>query len=625
MGDLVHADDNNELSPHNDEEHQHAVTVGVNSNTINSMEEELLLANKTPEPCIVPTPHLPSQEEDEDCKYVGGNVTGIELDDTTLLPMDDTVSMSLAPTTHVVPTNNAIPTIPECKVHIEPLTPKRFNTTLPTSFKRNTPMNRRTRSGAASQKLIQKAAQGQQESSNIQEIVILRAENAVLKNAIHNLEQTVASQKNELLDFRAELKFLSLEMKKVTEAREVSEKKMDILLDEQEKKCLKRVLDVSSDSQKKRDKISSKIQQLSLHNCSEKADNVNTLISKSMELETFVKNKLHEHTTEHNEGMCNLQADIDRVDHVAAGIQQQINAMKREPDSSSSVTDSGPQFLQTPLRPTSRTEAPLPTAPHNHTPPWNTVSHDHRSHNNKHIHPTVPAMNNSKDKRKELKDHKSEKSLTNEQAQDGRNENVSRQRLAKTLIVMDSNKKHLSSELWKNSTMLFCPTVNELSSKLPALLQEHKPDLVLIHTGVNDLDKRDAATVARKLAHTVKQLSDSDPKLKIIVSEITPRKETKDDEVIICNEHLHNYLDHLSNVTMALHSNLRTPTWEFYEDDKHLLQSSIRKFASNLKIALRTAIGMGDRDARRKTTVRKQKTNSVGEFKKRLMEVLQEM
>ena len=111
------------------------------------------------------------------------------------------------------------------------------------------------------------------------------------------------------------------------------------------------------------------------------------------------------------------------------------------------------------------------------------------------------------------------------------------------------------------------------------------------------------------------------------VSEITPRKETKDDQVVECNEYIHTYLDPIDNVTIALHSNLRTPDWKFHEDDKHLLQSSIRKFASNLKIALRSAIGIVDRDRQKKRSntqnARKQKTDNIDELKKKLLEVLQ--
>ena len=92
-----------------------------------------------------------------------------------------------------------------------------------------------------------------------------------------------ALQKKEIFDFKAELKFISMEMKKIYEAAAVSEKTMGILFDDQDMKCMKRILNVSNESQKKRDRISTKVQ-LSLHNCSE---NVDTQFSKSMELETL--------------------------------------------------------------------------------------------------------------------------------------------------------------------------------------------------------------------------------------------------------------------------------------------------------------------------------------------------
>ena len=79
----------------------------------------------------------------------------------------------------------------------------------------------------------------------------------------------------------------------------------------------------------------------------------------------------------------------------------------------------------------------------------------------------------------------------------------------------------------------------------------------------------------------------------------------------------------MHDVTMALHSNLRTQKWELYEDDKHFLQASIGRFASNLKTALRTAIGMVERPNRKPKQQRRQKMDGLGELKKRLMEVLQ--
>ena len=129
----------------------------------------------------------------------------------------------------------------------------------------------------------------------------------------------------------------------------------------------------------------------------------------------------------------------------------------------------------------------------------------------------------------------------------------------------------------------------------------------------------DGATVARTLAQTVQHMRDTQPQLKIVVSEITPRKEYNDDQVKICNEHIHAYFEPMQNVTMAIHSNLRTANWKYHEDDKHFLKESIAKFAANIKIALRKAIGIPERTKK----VNKSKVDDAGELRRKLMAVLQ--
>ena len=78
---------------------------------------------------------------------------------------------------------------------------------------RNTPLLHRTRLGRTRGV---KAAQvgGKTVSKEIEEIVILRAENVRLKTAVDNLEHTLSVQNNDLVEFRATLKFLELDLKK---------------------------------------------------------------------------------------------------------------------------------------------------------------------------------------------------------------------------------------------------------------------------------------------------------------------------------------------------------------------------------------------------------------------------
>ena len=120
---------------------------------------------------------------------------------------------------------------------------------------RVTPLLRRTRNGRAQQE--------KQDSSGIkkEDIVILRAENAVLKTAMMNLEQKVADQNKDLTALGAELQFLKLEMKKASEFNTATEKRFSILQDEQEKKCEGKIQNLSSATQRKLDKINTKADQ----------------------------------------------------------------------------------------------------------------------------------------------------------------------------------------------------------------------------------------------------------------------------------------------------------------------------------------------------------------------------
>ena len=97
---------------------------------------------------------------------------------------------------------------------------------------------------------------------------------------------------------------------------------------------------------------------------------------------------------------------------------------------------------------------------------------------------------------------------------------------------------------------------------------------------------------------------------------------------------MHTYFDKMDKVTIAVHSNLRTNDWRFYVqgDDKRLAATTIKQFASNLKTALREAVGVDSRkDVQKKkknSTVSKSllkssRKSGLGELKNLLLEVLQ--
>ena len=628
------------------------------------MEEGLPIEEQTQQPFTVATPLIPSQlDQDIELDPAANpelNNTPQAEDEASQPPIDVSTPSLIstpvidasqqpfeAPTPQIasssqgetvsggdnvndVPVHQSDNSKTDCKAIVEPLrditfTPMKPKKSVLSTTKRNTPMVRRTRAGAA-RKASEKVCVDSDNNSNKQELVILRAENQVLKNAVENLERTITAQNNDLTEFRAELKFLTLEVKKISEARETSEHRLELLLEEQETKCTKQVQDLSSDCQKRRDKLSTKIQQLSQNNSTEKIVGEEPSTDKFSALETSLKEEMKILHAEHEKDMCNLQADIDRVDHVTAKIQSQVenwsNDRRHDPLSADvdtiSTTIAEHEQPHIPSKPTPAPRPakrpPPPRTQHPPPPQFNkkrqkqklqqhlgqqnlgrlSPVNEHevssfmtstkdacfQPHNTPANFPTFPPIPNVRDTKTYSHSHDDKNHADDQQA----NSNGTG-KLAKTLIIMDSNQKHLTANLWKNSTILFCPTANELASKFPSLLRQYNPDMVLIHTGVNDLDRVDGATVARSLAQTVQKMSSMSPELKIVVSEIAPRKVNKDDQVKLCNQHLHTYFDIMDNVVMAVHSNLRTEKWEFHEDDKHFLKASIGRFAANLKSA----------------------------------------
>ena len=165
------------------------------------------------------------------------------------------------------------------------------------------------------------------------------------------------------------------------------------------------------------------------------------------------------------------------------------------------------------------------------------------------------------------------------------------------MMFIDSNRAFLDAKkLWQGIEIV--PTgslpdlrknVEKMKSKIPKL------DIVAIHVGVNDIDNKAPKTVAEELFQSaINFLSSMKPGGKVIISEVTPRQFRKDKDVRQCNKHLAELLANNSNIILARHSNLRDDEWTFHKpnDDKHLKEDSIARFASNLKIAFRVEIGI---------------------------------
>ena len=150
-----------------------------------------------------------------------------------------------------------------------------------------------------------------------------------------------------------------------------------------------------------------------------------------------------------------------------------------------------------------------------------------------------------------------------------------------------------SDQLWKNNTVVPCSTTYDLRNLLKSTKLDDF-DLAFIHTGVNDIDTDDGKSVANNLIDITRKIRQYYPHIKVVVSEVTPRQLYRDKEVQACNSALHSSLEDEDNVTIAEHFNLRNDRWSFHikNDDKHFAQISIGRFAKNLKIAFRKALGL---------------------------------
>ena len=86
------------------------------------------------------------------------------------------------------------------------------------------------------------------------------------------------------------------------------------------------------------------------------------------------------------------------------------------------------------------------------------------------------------------------------------------------------------------------------------------------------------------------KIRDSHPNLKIILSEVIPRFDSLDKDVLRLNAKIFNSLKVCENIFVVHHNNLRKE--EFYYDNKHLKKDHIHRLASNMKFGRRKVLGV---------------------------------
>ena len=162
------------------------------------------------------------------------------------------------------------------------------------------------------------------------------------------------------------------------------------------------------------------------------------------------------------------------------------------------------------------------------------------------------------------------------------------------LFCFDSNRKFLNfRKLWtlKGSKRIRCSTITSLN-KILSETNIKKLNYILISSGCNDLDTKEPGQLIEEIKNTINDINIKFPGIKIILSQITPRKDEIDRAVVEYNTLLVNLYEYEPNIFIVDHNNLRDENYSMLFDNKHIHRRAVPLFASNIKKALRKAYGI---------------------------------
>ncbi|MDP7404925.1 MAG: hypothetical protein QF782_05710, partial [Porticoccaceae bacterium] len=162
----------------------------------------------------------------------------------------------------------------------------------------------------------------------------------------------------------------------------------------------------------------------------------------------------------------------------------------------------------------------------------------------------------------------------------------------KLVVLADSNSKRLDKRKFchpikqHETRWEVCYRIEDVNNQLDAM-QNMCINTIVISCGTNDIDSKSGVEVAQDIIKMVQRVKTEHPESMIVVSETTPRKHQRDDQIKVCNKLLNENLNLYENVTVASQSNLRDATFSMHEDDKHVKKNKIHVYAGNLKGAMR--------------------------------------
>ena len=165
------------------------------------------------------------------------------------------------------------------------------------------------------------------------------------------------------------------------------------------------------------------------------------------------------------------------------------------------------------------------------------------------------------------------------------------------IMFFDSNGKYIDrKKLWKQNNSLYvrCGQLEGISNYIDSA-RIVKVNHILINVGCNDLDRKNCRQVFNDLQELVSKIKNKWENIKFIISEITPRRDHRDNDVIEFNDLLFTYAKNRDDTTIAFHHNLRDSNWSMFHDAKHIRQEKIPIFAANIIRALKKSYNIREK------------------------------
>ena len=161
------------------------------------------------------------------------------------------------------------------------------------------------------------------------------------------------------------------------------------------------------------------------------------------------------------------------------------------------------------------------------------------------------------------------------------------------VVLMDSNRRFINTDkLWRDCEMVPCYHIKEAKELINKIsTSQDSPKAILIHTGVNDIEDTSPQELFKQIKDLVHEFQSILPNTKLILSELTPRMDSFDRDVLKVNEMIKTNIPVNDKITIIRHNSLRA--FQHFRDNKHVTNTSgIARLAGNLKHGIRIAFGI---------------------------------